>query len=258
MNEKVLLILVDGMRPDSLAACGHPQIEVMKQLGSSTLTARTVMPSITLPCHMSLFHSVPPARHGILENTYTTQVRPIAGLFEQLHAHGKTCAMFHNWSELQDLARPGSLAYSCFISGGIYGHEESNCLLTDQALAYLTAHSPDFIFLYLGAVDEIGHKYGWMSPEYIQSVYHSWSSIEKMARALPQGYSMIVLSDHGGHDRGHGTDMPEDMTIPLFMQGKPFEPGGRIEHANIIDIAPTVAHITGVPANRDWEGKALI
>ena len=50
-------------------------------------TAQTVMPSVTLPCHMSLFHSVAPDRHGILTNTYTPQVRPINGICEQLHLY---------------------------------------------------------------------------------------------------------------------------------------------------------------------------
>lgn len=47
--------------------------------GSYSLRARTVMPSVTLPCHMSLFHSVDPGRHGILTNTYVPQARPRGG-----------------------------------------------------------------------------------------------------------------------------------------------------------------------------------
>lgn len=31
MSEKVLLILVDGMRPDSLEVCRHPFISKMKE-----------------------------------------------------------------------------------------------------------------------------------------------------------------------------------------------------------------------------------
>ena len=41
------------------------------------------MPSVTLPCHMSLFHSVDPDRHGITTNGYVPQVRPIKGMFDQ-------------------------------------------------------------------------------------------------------------------------------------------------------------------------------
>jgi len=258
MNEKVLLILIDGMRPDSLERSGHPYIEQMKSEGSFTLEAQTVMPSVTLPCHMSLFHSVPPQRHGILDNRYVSQVRPIPGLFEQLHANRKKCGLFHNWSELQDLARPGSLAYSCFISGAAYTYEVANKRLTDKAIEYIREELPDFTFLYLGLVDEIGHKHGWMSDEYIQAVYDSWVCIEQAARAIPEDYTIIVTSDHGGHDRTHGTTMPEDMTIPLFIRGKAFAPGKHLADANIIDIAPTISKLLGVHSDKDWEGKCLV
>ena len=50
MSEKVLLILVDGMRPDSLEVCGHTFINKMKESGSYTANAQTVMPSVTLLC----------------------------------------------------------------------------------------------------------------------------------------------------------------------------------------------------------------
>ncbi|NMA82317.1 MAG: hypothetical protein GX962_00435, partial [Epulopiscium sp.] len=108
MDKKVILILVDGMRPDSLEICGNKFIETFKGVSEFTLNGKTVYPSITLPCHMSLFHSVPPERHGILTNTYVPQVRPIKGLFEVLHEAGKSCTSVYNWEELRDLGRPGS------------------------------------------------------------------------------------------------------------------------------------------------------
>ena len=92
---KILLVLIDGMRPDALADI--PQVKRMMTEATYSLDVRTVMPSVTLPCHMSLFHSVDSDRHGITTNTYTPQVRPIAGLCEQLKAAGKQCAFFYNW-----------------------------------------------------------------------------------------------------------------------------------------------------------------
>ena len=81
---KILLILSDGTRPDSLE--GIEFIEKLKRESTYCMAAQTVMPSVTLPCHMSLFHSVDPSRHGTTTNTYAPQVRPISGLFEQLKA----------------------------------------------------------------------------------------------------------------------------------------------------------------------------
>lgn len=92
---KVLLTLLDGMRPDALTACGSEFAnELLQNTGTYTLTATTVMPSVTLPCHMSLFHSVPPERHGIVTNIFTPQVRPVQGICERVRAAGKNQLCF--------------------------------------------------------------------------------------------------------------------------------------------------------------------
>ncbi len=86
MNQKVILISIDGMRPDGLLQCGNPFVETLLKEGSYCLTGKAVYPSVTLPCHMSMFHSVPPERHGITTNLYTPQVRPVSGLLEQIRS----------------------------------------------------------------------------------------------------------------------------------------------------------------------------
>ena len=71
MNKnKVILISIDAMRPDGFLACKNPYAEEMLKKAYYTLDGKTVLPSVTLPCHMSLFHSVPPQRHGITTNTF--------------------------------------------------------------------------------------------------------------------------------------------------------------------------------------------
>jgi predicted AlkP superfamily pyrophosphatase or phosphodiesterase len=93
---KVVLFLVDGMRPDGLQQARTPVMDKLMGSGSFTLNAQTVMPSVTLPCHMSLFHSVLPERHGVTTNIYTPQVRPVPGLFEVIQQAGLKAAMFHS------------------------------------------------------------------------------------------------------------------------------------------------------------------
>ena len=88
---RVLLILADGMRPDSLTGI-HKVQEIIKK-SSYAMEAKNVTPSVTLPCHMSLFHSVDPSRHGITTNTYAPQVRPINGLCEVIKNNNKSSAM---------------------------------------------------------------------------------------------------------------------------------------------------------------------
>ena len=130
--------------------------------------------------------------------------------------------------------------------------------MTDAAIRNIQESSPDFVFLYLGYPDGAGHNCGWMSEAYRASICNVWDNIGRVLESLPEDYSVIITADHGGHDRVHGTDLPEDMLIPLFLLGKNFEPGKQLEKANIMDIAPTVTALLGVEPDSDWEGKSLL
>ena len=115
MSNKVLLILVDGMRPDSVAQCGDPGFLQFYKSGTYCLHERTVFPSVTLPCHVSLFYSVEPARHGVTTNTFRPFARPLPGLVETLAAAGKRAGFVYTWEQLRDLTTAGKmLEYSWF------------------------------------------------------------------------------------------------------------------------------------------------
>lgn len=253
---KVLLILVDGMRPDALV--NIRQVEELKKKAAWTLDAQTVFPSATLPCHMSLFYSVEPNRHGTTTNTFAPQVRPIDGLFDVLHDNKKMNAMFYSWGQLRDVLRPGKLFYSQFCRPARLSHWQTNKLLCDGALNFIAEAQPDFTFLYLFSPDSLGHREGWMSEGYMKDVQECWDHIEYVLENLPEDYTVFITADHGGHERNHGTDLPEDMTIPLFALGPNFTPGRKLENASIMDIAPTVTALLGVETPEEWEGKCLL
>jgi len=254
--EKVILISIDGMRPDGFLQCGNPFIEEMMHLGAYTLEGRTIFPSVTLPCHMAMFHSVPAERPGISTNIYTPMVRPLNGLFEQIAMMGGISAMYYGWEPLRDVARPGSLKFSGYINA--YTEASSDTALTDLALARIKESHPDFVFLYMVETDEKGgHDHGWMTPEYLDVISTAIGNVKRVLEACGDEYTVIVTADHGGHDRGHGSDAKEDMTIPLFFFGKRFTPGKQLEGVSILDIAPTIADIMSVPKAPEWEGKSL-
>ena len=142
---KVLLVSIDGMRPDGVLQCGHPFVQKMMEIGSYALDARTVFPSVTLPCHMSMFHSVPPQRHGVTTNLYTPPVRPVNGLFEQVQSAGKSTAMFYGWEPLKDISRPGSLVHASYIHS--YADEHTDGILARRAMECIEQYRPDFVFL---------------------------------------------------------------------------------------------------------------
>lgn len=261
---KVLLISVDGMRPDALKDL--PVAGEVMAKGAATLNASSVVPSVTLPCHVTMFHGVDPSRHGTTTNTYMPQVRPVNGLCEVLKSAKKTCAMFYNWEQLRDVCRPGSLAYSYMVKGrhedtpasAVSTYRQSNDMVTDAAIECLCTKSPDFAFLYLAFSDDAGHKWGWMTPEYFDALDNSWNNIRRLLAAIPKDYAVIITADHGGHDRTHGTELPEDMVIPMIALGEPFAPGSRLPDPNLKDLAPTICQLLGVDPDEEWEGRSFV
>lgn len=252
MRQKVLLIVVDGLRADAPCLCGDRFAPLKAQ--SLYGTARTVMPSVTLPAHFSLFHSVDPDRHNILTNLYTPMVRPVDGLIDVLAQRGKRCAMLYSWEELRDLSRPGRLCFAKFRD--VHRSAEVDNRLTEDANSLMRSEELDFLFLYLGQTDDAGHSFGWLSPEYLKTTENAMRCIRLLADSFPH-YHLIVTADHGGHERMHGTDCPEDMQIPLLIRSPGAAPG-KIEGASIKDVAPTVLDIFGVEAPSEWEGKSLL
>jgi arylsulfatase A-like enzyme len=76
--------------------------------------------------------------------------------------------------------------------------------------------------------------------------------------ALPDNATVVLQSDHGGHDRNHGTDLPEDMTIPWLAAGPGIRQGHTIESTvSLLDTAPTIARLLGLAPHREWEGRCV-
>ena len=79
-----------------------------------------------------------------------------------------------------------------------------------------------------------------------------------MVERFGEEYTVIITADHGGHDRTHGTELDEDMMIPLFCYGPEFEAGKELQDVSILDITPTIASIMGIRPEPEWEGKSLV
>jgi predicted AlkP superfamily pyrophosphatase or phosphodiesterase len=252
----VLFVMIDGLRPDAITPERCPTLTGLMARGAYTLRAQSVLPSVTLPCHMSIFHSVPPGRHGVTTNTWSPMARPLPGLVEAAHAAGRRCSFYYNWEPLRNLSQPDHLLHAYFRDN--FHSPGGDHVIAGEAMRSLPVDQPDFAFVYLGTVDMAGHVSGWMSPRYLEQAGHVDGALGALLAVLPASAHVLVHADHGGHDRNHGTDSPEDMTIPWILAG----PGVRAGHAlqtpvSLLDTAPTLARLLDVQPDSQWEGKVI-
>jgi arylsulfatase A-like enzyme len=68
---------------------------------------------------------------------------------------------------------------------------------------------------------------------------------------------IIVTADHGGHDSTHGTDLPEDMTIPWVISGTGIVQKGLETQVYTMDTAATIAFALGLPLQPEWDGAPV-
>jgi predicted AlkP superfamily pyrophosphatase or phosphodiesterase len=252
----VTLVIIDGLRPDAIRQARCPGLEWLMRNGSFTVKAQSVMPSFTLPCHTSIFYSLRPEQHEVLTNRWTPAAGLCEGLFEVIDAAGLKAAAFYNWEPLRDLSRPGCLAFSYFRDNA--DDPAGDQVLAEAAAHYIDHEKPAFAFVYLGTLDNVGHSRGWLSPEYLGQLERVDRAVGTVLSAIGSSGAIIVHSDHGGHDREHGTDAPEDMTIPWLAAGPGIQRRyGITRSVTLLDTAPTIARWLDLSIPTAWQGHGL-
>jgi arylsulfatase A-like enzyme len=265
VSRHVLVVSVDGLRPDAIDAYNAPTIQRLMREGSHTLAATTIDPSRTLPSHTSMLTGQPPERHGVRWNHVITagaEVIEMPNVFSVARAHGYSTAAFFSKAKFQPLQRQGTLDYSQ-APGGWFGRWSSKRTMGDLA-DYLPAARPNLLFVHLADVDAAGHRSGWMTPEYGRAVLTADAAIQSLIGLAERAYgagkfSLIVTADHGGHGTGHGSKDPRDVIIPWIAWGQGVKPGVlREPPVRTMDTAATVLWLLGVADQTDWIGQPVV
>ena len=80
---RVMIISIDGLRPDLLLRGEMPRVRGLCKSGSFSFWAETTPEAYTLPCHVSMLTGTPSERHGVTWNEYIEQSYPnVPTLFE--------------------------------------------------------------------------------------------------------------------------------------------------------------------------------
>ena len=260
-SPNVVLISIDGLRPDAIAASGARNLQRMMREGAYTLRARTIMPSRTLPSHTSMLTGVPPEVHGInwnfeqVENVGTVQVPTV---FDLAQSAGKTTAGFFGKAKFRHLLRRDAPRFRM----APYGNDLwSAPRITQEVQDYLRHRRPNFVFVHLTDPDIAGHSVGWMSAPYRFAVRRADAAVARIAAAANRAYKgnvvIIVTADHGGHGRDHGTDQDVDVLIPWIAWGHNVRPGEITTPVSTMDSAATALWLLGVPRPANWIGKPV-
>ncbi|MEM1995643.1 MAG: alkaline phosphatase family protein, partial [Thermoplasmatales archaeon] len=132
---------------------------------------------------------------------------------------------------------------------------------------------PHLLFLHLIETDRAGHRYGWgndktgcpPSPQYLEALQNIDQRIGKLVKTLEQlnlwsQTLLIITSDHGGIDKGHGGGTTDELTIPWIVAGGLAQKRGQLQMERTIrvfDTAPTALAALDLPIPSGWDGKPI-
>jgi hypothetical protein len=251
-SHPVVVISVDGLRADAVAAAPAETLIGLACSGAYSLAAQTILPSLTLPAHASMVSGYEPEQHGLLHDYYLAdRWIEVPTVFSVAAEAGRRVAIVVGKQKLVQLAPPGTYDSFEWVTGG-------DAAVVDAAIA-AAAGGFDVLFVHLPALDYAGHGSGWMSETYRAQLRTTDAEIARLVAALPIAATVIVTADHGGHGNGHGSAFFTDTTIPWIVAGAGVRAGLRLETPiSVMDTAATAAWIEGLALPPDAPGCPVL
>lgn len=264
VTRHVVVVSIDGLRPDAIARYHVPTLQRVAREGSVTLSATTVLPSKTLPAHVSMLTGVEPAVHGVEWNTDSVTTRGVVRVptvFGVARAAGFRTAALFSKAKLRHLQVPGTLDFTEAPSLTWLPWPASRT--AGDAVTVMRRLRPNLLFVHLGEPDYAGHAFGWAGTAYGLNVRLADDALEDIVRGGDAVYgtgrwTLVVTADHGGHGHGHGSADPRDVTIPWIAWGEGVRRGPLVTTAvHITDTAATALWLLGVRVPAGWSGRPV-
>ena len=266
--EHVVIIGCDGMSPNGIMEAKTPVLDQLMKEGSFTMHARGVMPTSSSPNWASMIMGAGPEQHGITSNEWETnkfQIAPTVagsgGMFPTIFGllreqrPDSVIAVFHDWAGFGRLFERNAV--------DLIEDSEGPTNAVQHAVAYMKEKKPVFTFIHLDDVDHVGHAIGHGTPEYYASVEVADKLIGEVVRGLKDAgiwkkTIVIITSDHGGINKGHGGATMAEIEIPWIIAGPGVAAGHEIKApVNTYDTALTVAYVFGLKTPDCWIGRPV-
>jgi predicted AlkP superfamily pyrophosphatase or phosphodiesterase len=266
--EHVVIISIDGLRPDCALRADMPVLRGMLKDGAFTFWAKTTAVAITLPSHVSMVTGVTPQKHGIhwneelpLSAAYYPKVPTVMELAARV---GYRTALVAGKRKFSTLDKPGTMT-DAFLPPAEKG---DNAMVLAAAVKIIEAHQPAVMFIHFPDADTVGHAKGWGSPEQIATLEATDGQLGEVLAALQragmrESTAIIVSADHGGAGLTHGADDERSRRIPWIITG----PGVRknFDLARIAalevrteDTAATTCWLLGLPLLPNLDGRPVL
>ncbi len=259
LAQRIVLILVDGLRLD--ASRHMPALNALRRQGAD-LSVRIGQPSLSYPSWTVIVSGAWQEVSGVTTNWYEGPVQ-VDTVFRRARDAGLSAVVVggEGWEKLygphltdwipvkgpeDESAPPEAWA-------------EMDAEAFRRAVTALDGYPQGLVLIYFGGPDELAHRFGGTSPQYLDEVRRVDDFIGRLAERMDWGRDvLIVTADHGHVDvGGHGGWEEEVLHVPLVLVGKGIRQGAYPERLQA-DIAPTIAALLGIPIPAHAQGRPLM
>lgn len=249
LARRVVFVMIDGLRLD--ASYGRQFLDSLRDRGVDA-TARSHFPTMSRPNYVTLVTGVEPKWSGVRTNDHDRPVL-LDSMMARARAQGLRVAFVAQSGDGLPTMFPDDLD-----EGGLAPWPGG----AERALANALARGDELILWWILDVDDAGHAFGGASPQYRLAMRRVDDRLRSVLGAdkinLGQD-TVVVVADHGHIDQGgHGGMEDEVVDVPLIVAGAGVRPGATISDAHLIDIAPTVCALLGLPAPSQAQGRVLV
>jgi len=213
-TDKLAVIVIDafGMSTWKKGRSLTPTINRLESVHGTVI--HSVMKSVTPVNFATMLTGVSPKTHGITDRAMSLKHETT---FDVMRAAGMRSA-----TAARALSSLGILISPHSDKPGI-SKSNLDTEVTEIAVSRLR-DGYNLLWVQLLDVDDAGHKFGPLSEEGMEAVARADGYLKTILEAAEEnGYSVIVLADHGQHDSDdeahkgtHGTDIPEDIEVPFL------------------------------------------
>lgn len=264
--ERVLIISVDGLRPDVMLRAKTPVLRSLMEAGSFSMWARTTEASVTLPSHTSMITGVKPERHGV---DWNGDLKPeeqkypkVPTILDLARKAGLSTALVAGKSKFIALAREGTVDHVQINGSG------SDSAVSIAAGKIIREDRPHVMVVHFPGADGVGHGIGWGTPEQLAKIERIDALLGDVMQALSDAgvreRTLILISaDHGGAGRNHGPNDVRSRHIPWIAVGPGVRQGYDLTNQfdltiNTEDTFATACWMLGMPLEEGLDGKPIM
>lgn len=255
-ENKVLIIGIDGCRPDALLAADTPNLDALWKNGAYSFKARTDELSSSGPCWTAMLTGVWHLKHKVISNDYLQpDLKNYPHFFHRVREEKPDLNSYSlaNWGPIHKILQEGDATY--------YSSATNDARVAREVADILEKEDVDVMFVQLDEVDGAGHRHDYSadSEKYLEAIERNDRQVGMMVRALEQrlnlekeNWLILVSTDHGGSNYGHGKNIPEHTTVFYIASGKSVTKGEIEGDVGVVDVTVTALQHLGIPAKPSW------